>query len=138
MRALRIATAQIGTKIGITNQMIVKASIVQCCLAQLPHLSKVIAPYIIFDRKMLWYFTLSLPLNGFPPIGQNKWLEDNTGPLLVPMQYLWSVIRSVSQKTCARQSISPHHVRAIDVGHGTIESNALNDIGPYRSDLNKS
>lgn len=80
-RALCNPAAQTGTLIGFINEMIVKAFSVLLCVALLPALFKVTAPYIISDRQMLQFTVTSLCVSSFAPNTRKKILDDVTGTL---------------------------------------------------------
>lgn len=84
MRALRNAAVQIRTKIGIVNQMVVKAFREQCRVAHIPPLSQVIEIHIICDRQLVVFTVLSLHVYGFSPVLQSRLFQDVTGPLSCP------------------------------------------------------
>lgn len=84
VKALHEAGAQTEATIRIEFQMIVKSFNAVCCVAQLPSLSKTIAPYIMFDRQLAVSTVLSLFMNGVSPFTQRKLFVDVTGP------FFWS------------------------------------------------
>lgn len=70
--------------IGIVNQMSVKPCSALCRAAQLLPLYTVIAPCIIFHRKLKQFTLLALRLCGFTPILRSVSLEDVIGPFSGP------------------------------------------------------
>lgn len=81
VRAPRNAAERTGNTIGTVNEMIGKSYSTLCRVAQISPPFMVIALYIIFDRKMVWFSVLSLHVNGFALITQKKSLEDVFSPL---------------------------------------------------------
>lgn len=70
LRALRNATAHTGIKMGILNQLILKALSTFRRVVRLPQLSKGIVTYLIIGRRLVQLYFLSV--NGFAFITQTK------------------------------------------------------------------
>lgn len=83
-RALRTVGAQKGRIIERIIQTILKALSVLSLLGKLQALSKVAAPYIIFNLDVVQLRALSLHLDGLALINQEISLADVTSPRLVP------------------------------------------------------
>lgn len=96
VRALGNEAEHNGTTNRFVNQMIVKAFSALHHVDRLQPPSKVIVPYIIYDRQLILFTVLSLRVNGFAFITQRKSLEDVTGIL--------SRLEGVDLEACDRTS----------------------------------
>lgn len=78
------ASGQNGTTMRTLSQKILNAFIALCHITQLLPLSKVTAPYILFDQQVVLFTLLSLGENVFAPITQSSSLNEATGTLSGP------------------------------------------------------
>lgn len=97
-------------------------------------LSKVIAPYIMFDRQFVRFTVMSLRVDVFAPITRSRLLKDVIGSLSDP-----DGIGPEAYCKASRQDSSFCYITypLSDLLHVIIGNNALYELGTNWSDLNK-